>query len=465
MPSSHPNIVLIIGEDTGRHLSCYDPRGARTPNLDRLAAEGARFDFAFTHAPVCAPARSGLVTGRYPTSYGAHQMRSTVIDPPPMFTRYLKEAGYHVSWPTKTDFNFEMRPVEITDTAEWKEHLPREPFFVYRNIGETHESSMWADADRRKQLTSRLSAAELHDPAKVEVPPYLPDTPEVRRNIAHHYDHCTQVDKQVGDVLEQLEREGKADNTIVIFLADHGRGTPRSKRWLYDLGTHMPLIVRWPGRKGFSGGAVRNDLVGWVDIAPTLLAAAGIAAPAEFEGVSFLNEPSPRPYCFGHRGRMDEQFDSLAYVRDHRFRYIRNYRPDLPWSQRNHYQEQLASMQQWRELNAAGKLNAVQSAWFAPTKPQEELYDCVEDRWQIRNLASDPKYADKLAELRAAHEDWAARYGRYMLTPEREMVAAGIVTDRIEEYQKRVGPLPAHLQPKGGPWDVLGDPVASPSRA
>lgn len=454
---TRPNIVLLIGEDTGRHIGCYGEPAATTPNLDRLASQGARFDCAFSHAPVCAPSRSGLSTGCYPTSYAAHHMRSTALQPPPMFTRWLKDAGYHVSWPSKTDFNFEMSDRDITDRNPWDQKLPGQPFFVFTNFFETHESSMWADQAERKERTNLLSPDEFHNPADTVVPPYLPDTPEVRTDIAHHYDHVTQIDHRIGDVLDHLERAGVADNTIVIFLADHGRGTPRGKRWLYDLGLHMPLIIRWPGHDGFTGGVVRKDMVAWVDIAPTLLAAAGVEAPDHLQGVSFLDEPSSREICFSHRGRMDEQFDCLISARDRRFRYIRNYRPDLPWSQRNLYMEQLTTMQQWRRMNADGKLTPAQSMWFSPTKPAEELYDCDADPWQMNNLAADPAHARTLNHLSAATDQWIKNYGTHMLVDERDLIKQGLEADRIEEFQSRVAPLPPDLQPAGGPWDMFGE--------
>ncbi len=461
MPRDLPNLVLLVGEDTGRHLGCYGDPAAHTPNLDRLAARGARYTHAFTHSPVCAPSRAGLVTGCYPTTFGAHHMRSTALNPPPMFTRWLRDAGYHVSWPGKTDFNFQMNPQDVTDTEPWiGRELPRAPFFVYHNFGVTHESSMWADDEKYRRNTSRLAPDEFHDPADMTVPPYLPDTPEARRDIARHYDHVTQLDHEVGDVLPQLDEAGFADDTIVVFLADHGRGTPRSKRWLYDLGTHMPLLIRSPGR--IEPGTVDDRMVAWVDLAPTLLSLVGITPPEHMQGVPFLGPAAhgvePRRYCFMHRGRMDEQYDHVLAARDARFRYIRNRRPDLPWSQRNHYMEQLETMRVWRERHAAGRLNATQAMWFSPTKPAEELYDCEADPFEVRNLADSPEHRGKLEELRAALDGWVEGYLGYAAMDERELVRRGVVADRMEEYMQRVEPLPEGLQPAGGPWDMFGEP-------
>ncbi|MBN8524406.1 MAG: sulfatase [Planctomycetes bacterium] len=465
---NRPNILLIVGEDTGLHLGCYGDPDARTPALDAFAAQGLRATHAFTHCPVCAPSRSGLVTGLYPYSFGSHHMRSRMLDPPPMFTRALKDAGWRVSWPSKTDFNFEMRGREISDTRDWMaEGLPCEgPWFCYTNLGVTHESSMWPIAQddwsrHLHRLRDQLPPSDRHDPAGVHVPPYLPETPEVRADLARHHDNFTILDRQFADILAQLEASGQADNTIVIFLADHGAGIPRGKRWCYDLGTHLPLLVRWPGR--IAPGTVHQGMVGWVDIAPQILAWCGIETPPGMQGTPFLD--STREYCFGGRDRMDCQFDRIRFARSRRWRYIRNFRPDLPWAQRNAYMERMPSMAVWRRLHAEGSLTPVQAAWFARTKPAEELYDCEADPWQLRNLADDPACTAELQHHRAALDAHLESVGDLGSVHEDDLIARGVIADQREEYRSRIAPLPAPCDNLGGPWDYDGSPWHGPATA
>lgn len=463
MTDRKPNILLLVGEDTGRHLGCYGDPDACTPNLDRLAADGLRATRAFTHCPVCAPSRSGLVTGRLPYAIGSHHMRSTLRRPPPLFTRVLKDAGWHVRWPGKTDFNFELDPHEVTDTRDWQaEGFPAGPWFCYANINNTHESCMWPpdaweDWHRPYHLEREsMPGSRRCDPARLSLPPFLPDTAAVRADLARHHDNVRCLDDHVGRILAQLEAAGQADSTIVIFLADHGAGIPRGKRWCYDLGLHMPLLVRWPGR--IAPGTVHEGLVAWVDIGAQILAWCGLAQQPGCHGAPVLSGAS-RPFCFGGRDRMDEQFDRVRSARSGRCLYIRNYRPDLPWAQRNHYLERMPSMRDWRRLHAAGRLDALQSAWFAPRKPAEEFYDCELDPWQVRNLAGDPSVADELARHRTALDDHLAAVGDLGATPESELIAAGVVVDRMAEYRSRIAPLPPPCDNLGGPWDVDGGPL------
>ena len=262
------NFVWMICEDMGPELGCYADPQAITPNIDKLAAQGARFTRCFTHAPVCAPSRSGLITGAYPTTIGTHHMRSKLVSPPPTFTSYLRKAGYFAAWPGKTDFNFDVPPDSFDSTADWTRTRPRQPFFAYINFNDSHESSIRM-RDKFDRFTEPLTTTERHDPAKMKLPPYHPDTPETRRDLANYYDLVTAVDRKVGRVLKWLDEQGLAENTVLFLTGDHGRGLPRSKRWIYDSGIHVPLIVRWPGT--IKPGSVREDLVSFIDFAPTVL--------------------------------------------------------------------------------------------------------------------------------------------------------------------------------------------------
>jgi N-sulfoglucosamine sulfohydrolase len=448
---NRPNIIWIVGEDMGPELGCYGDRNAITPNLDRLASEGARFTRAFTHAPVCAPSRSGLITGMYPTTIGSQHMRSQLLQPPRTFTSYLRDAGYFVAWPGKTDFNFKIPKGAFDSTANWRTNLPRQPFFAFVNLFETHESQIRAPQQKLRNNLARLKPGEFRAPERMQLPPYHPDTPETRRDLANYYNLCTTVDYHVGDILRLLENNNLATNTVVIFFGDHGRGLPRSKRWVYDSGIHVPLIVRWPGT--IKPGTVREDLVSFIDFAPTMLALAGASIPTNMQGQVFLGPKTapPRKYIFAARDRMDEAPDRIRTVRSKQFQYIRNFHPELPYAQRIDYMEEMPTMRVWRKLNYEGKLNEAQKLFFRPTKPAEELYDVEADPHEIHNLVGDSKYAAVLKELRGALEQWITDTHDMGAMPEAEMVRRGLVADRLKEYAERVKPLEIPLTPKATP--------------
>jgi uncharacterized sulfatase len=270
------------------------------------------------------------------------------------------------------------------------------------------------------------------------LPPFWPDAPEVREEVARYYDLCTSVDYDLGDVLAWLEKQGLSDNTVVLFFGDHGRGMPRFKRWCYDTGTHTPLIVRWPGR--IAPGSVREDLVEFLDFPATALSLAGAQIPKDFDGQVFLgaNAAPPRKYAHAARDFMDETFDRIRSVRDARFRYVRNFAPELPYSQVISYMEIGKTMQVWRRWEAEGKLNEAQQSFFAPRKPKEELYDTASDPWELKNIASDPMYATQLAGLRAECDAWLERTADKGAAPVEQLIAQGIITERSEKYPERL---------------------------
>jgi arylsulfatase A-like enzyme len=283
-----PNILWISCEDISPRLGCYGDAVARSPNLDRLADEGMLFKHVYTVAPVCAPNRSGIITAMYPTTIGTHHMRTTHREeglptpysavPPPYvktFTEYLRAAGYYCTNNSKTDYQF-ATPVTAWDECGRKAHYRHrpdkdQPFFAVFNFTTTHESRNWPDPEET-------------EPSGVEVPPYYPDTLTVRKDIARLYDNIAKMDQQAGETLKQLQEEGLADNTIVFFWSDHGDGLPRAKRWLYDSGTHVPMIIRWPGR--IEPGSVNEDLVSSIDLGPTVLSLAGVNVPAHMQGLA-----------------------------------------------------------------------------------------------------------------------------------------------------------------------------------
>lgn len=438
--ADRPNIVWIVGEDMGPEQGCYGDAQAITPNMDRFATQGVRYTHCYTHTAVCAPTRSRWITGQYPIKIGSMHMRSVLKNPPTTFTKILRDAGYHVAWPGKTDFNFK-NPDDFRDSTEnwWKEDKPlQQPFFAYANFTQSHESQVRNDGNKYPKNTARLTPAQRHDPAKVTVPPFYPDAPEVREEIARYYDLVTAVDYEMGDVLAWLDRQGLAENTIVFITGDHGRGMARYKRWCYETGLRVPMLVRWPGH--IKPGTVSDELITFLDLSATAVDLAGVKVPESFDGQVIVGprKAAPRKYVPAARDYMDETYDRIRSVRDARYRYIRNYAPELPYAQIIGYMEIGRTMQVWRKWNAAGKLNDVQKIFFAPTKPKEELYDTENDPYEIRNIADDPKNAAKLAELRAACEAWVEKMHDKGAIPVEKLVADGVIEPRDKKYEERI---------------------------
>ena len=446
-----PNVGWIVAEDVSPNLGCYGDPDAVTPNLDKFAKQGARFTRCFTHAPVCAPSRSGLITGQYPTTLGSHHMRSKLTTPPPLFVDGLRKAGYFVAWPGKTDFNFDPPAHWADSTKNWVPNanvLPADkPFFAYVNIGVTHESQARASHYQYAKNTARLKPEQRHDPAKVTLPPYYPDTWEVRDNVAVYHDNATAMDYTVGDILKALDDRKLSDNTVVFFFGDHGSCLPRGKRWLYDSGIRVPLLVRWPGK--IEPGSVREDLVCFLDFAPSVLNIAGAEVPKAMVGRAMLGDkPQPAPrYVFSCRDRMDESYDRIRSVRGERFHYLCNFHPELPYAQWINYMDEMPVMRAWRRLAFEGKLTPTQSLFMARAKPKEELYDTQADPHEVKNLAGSKQHAAALAEMRAALDQWIKDTKDLGEVPEKELIKRGVVKDVLTaEYDERV-----KLHPKTPP--------------
>ena len=426
VPADRPNILWISCEDINPRLGCYGDPVARTPHLDQLATEGMRFTRTFTSAPVCAPCRSGIITGMYQTSIGTHHMRTTHKAPglptpyhavPPAyvktFTEYLRATGYYCTNCVKTDYQFGL-PVtawdECSKTAHWRNRTNKDqPFFAIFNFTSTHESKNWPDP-------------EVTDPASVSVPPYYPDTLAVRKDIARLYDNIEIMDRQAGDILKQLNEDGLADNTIVFFWSDHGDGLPRKKRWIYDSGTHIPMIIRWPGR--IKPGRVNEQLISSIDFGPTVLSLANVPIPMHMQGQAFLGDQKkePRTYVFSARDRFDASYDMVRSVRDRKYRYIRNYYPEKPYVLWIPYRNRGPAMQEILRLEAEGKLEGAQKLWLQNSRPPEELYDCEIDPHNVKNLATDPKYRPVMERLGNALDEWRRDTKDMGDIPEEQMV-------------------------------------------
>jgi arylsulfatase A-like enzyme len=425
--SDRPNILWITGEDMGPQLSCYGFLSTRTENIDRLASEGTRFTHAFTSAPVCSSSRSGFMTGMYQTSIGAHNHRSHRTDGyrlpkgAALITERLREAGYFtcnvreiapgVTGSGKTDFNFTVD--KEFDGTHWNQRAKGQPFFAHLNFTAPHKGPSFPRA--------RKVNKSLVDPAKLELPPYWPDHPVVRDEYANFLDAIQLLDTEVGATLDALKKDGLAQNTVVFFFGDNGRCLIRGKQWCYDAGLHIPLIVRWPGGDA-KPGAVRDDLVSALDLSATALWLAGVTLPAGLHGRPLFGpQAQPRGEVYSARDRCDMTMDRIRTVRDKRFRYIRNFMPDRPYTQWNQYIENsYPTLGVMKELHGQGKLNATQSLFMAPAKPPEELYDVLADPHEVNNLAASKPHQGTLLAMRAKIDRWVWEtndQGRFPETP------------------------------------------------
>ncbi len=415
-PQKRPNILWISTEDMSPHLGCYGDKVAKTPNIDRLASQGIRYTNVFTTAAISAPCRAGIITGMYQTSIGCMHMRTTsyrrsVDNPieftavPPhyvkTFTEYLRTAGYYCTNNAKTDYQFAKDPVPVSiwDECGQKAHYrnrpdKNQPFFSVFNYLGTHESQNW-------DITNVKT-----DPRKVIVPPYYPDNEIIRKNIAKMYDNIARLDSIVGVLLNELEKEGELKNTIIFFWGDHGDGLPRSKRWLYDSGLNIPLIIKWPDNS--NSGTVDDRLISSIDFGPTVLSLAGVPVPSHMQGIPFLGNQAgkPRDAVFAARDRVDESYDMIRSVRTKRYLYIRNFYPNEPFNIWVPYLNNMPIYKEMLRLDAEGRLSGPQKSWMAYSRPPEELYDIKTDPYQINNLANDPKLCGILEEMRKRQIEW-----------------------------------------------------------
>ena len=454
---AQPNIMLMVVEDLGPRIGAYGDPLARTPNIDRLAAEGVRYTNVFTTSGVCAPSRAALITGMHQQAIGAQHMRTasfgrlnegalgTFSTPgpayeavPPAFVKgfpeRLRAAGYFTMNNVKTDYQFG-EPFTIWDRSgdavSLADRDPDKPFFFMLSHFGTHESGMFrrgfADQFEWSKRIFALNDAglarlnERTDPARVAVPAYLPDTPEVRSDIARHYDNIAVMDLWVGERLEELRAAGLLESTVVIWTTDHGDGLPRAKRTIYDSGLHVPFIVRLPNRE--RAGTVDARLVSFVDLAPTLLSLAGVSVPSHLHGQDFLDEAAPRRrYVHAARDRLDELPDRSRAVRDARFKYLRNYLPERPLLGVLYFRENLASMAELRRLHREQALAPTLREYLEPVRPPEELYDLADDPDEMRNRVDDPAFRDELHRLRTELDRWLNEVGDLSVQPEVDMV-------------------------------------------
>jgi len=431
-PEKRPNILWISTEDMSPHLGCYGDDAARTPNIDKLASQGIRYTNVFTTAAISAPCRAGIITGMYQTSIGCMHMRTTsyrrsadnpiqfTAVPPhyvKTFTEYMRTAGYYCTNNAKTDYQFAGNnvPASIWDECNNKAHYKNrpdksQPFFAVFNWTGTHESQNWNISNVKTDLK------------KIKVPPYFPDNEIIRKNLAKMYDNIARLDSVVGALLTELEREGELNNTIIFFWGDHGDGLPRAKRWLYDSGLNIPLIIKWPDRS--NAGTTDDRLISSIDFGPTVLSLAGIPVPAHMQGIPFLGaqQGEPRDAVFAARDRVDESYDMIRSVRTQDYLYIRNYYPNEPFPIWVPYLSNMPIYKEMLRLDAEGRLTGPQKDWMAYSRPPEELYDVKADPFQINNLINDPGLKSVLANLRKRHDQWTLETGDLGHMNENEMI-------------------------------------------
>ncbi|MFG0335173.1 MAG: sulfatase, partial [Maioricimonas sp. JB049] len=453
-----PNILWIIVDDMSANFSCYGETAIETPHVDRLAAHGTRFSRAFVTAPVCSTCRSAFITGRYQTSIGAHHHRSgrgeekihlpkKIVPTPTLF----QQAGYHTSiggWPNrkgrlgKTDYNFEWDE-SMYDGADWSGRKPGQPFFAQIQLpGGKRRGGTTASAKRFRE-TARRELGSVTPLDAVELPPYYPDEPVLIDDWAAYLDAVRYTVMVVGQILDRIDREGVLDETVVLFMTDHGISHARGKQFLYDEGLHVPLVIAGPG---VESGIVRNDLVEHIDIAATSLGLAGIAVPGWMQARDILSaDYEPRDAVYAARDRCDETVDHLRSVRTKRFKYIRNFLPQRPHLQPNAYKDRKSILIALREAHAAGRLDDVQEQLFAPTRPPEELYDLEQDPHEIRNLASDPDNAGTLRDMRERLERWMEETGDQGRMPEPKAMFESDMALYVETLRRRQAD-PEHLR-------------------
>lgn len=415
-----PNILYIALEDITPMMGCYGDDYARTPVFDHLAAEGIRYTNAHSVAPVCSVSRSSIVTGMYPSTIGTLHHRSGGL-PAPAFLKFVSnlmgDAGYYTT-NHKGDYNvvgmkYDLQGKKGGDTPWRRRPDKSQPFFSKIDFGECHSSvTKTAENVIVQQRLNRLQPGDFHDPAAAPLPSFHPDDPVFRRSWARYYDAVTQVDYRTGEVLDALKQDGLWDDTIIIVWADHGVGMPRGKHTVWEQGTHVPLIVRFPEKfqhlAPAKPGSVIDDLVCLMDMAPSVLTLAGLTPPETMQGRPLLvkGDTEKREFLVAMRNRLDTRTQFVRSIRDKRYRYLRHFFPHRPYAPYETYLWEAPLYDRFQELALAGKLEGPQAEYARRFKDIEQLYDSESDPEMIHNLADDPAYADVLKQMRQRLHDW-----------------------------------------------------------
>jgi len=424
--AKRPNILWLIAEDFGAHLSCTGTKEVRTPNIDKLATEGVRYT-RFYNGMVCSVSRSSFMTGMHAVSIGAHNHRTLDKKMLPEgvkpLTSWMREAGYFtanlVTLPEpcdfkgsgKTDWNFQFEGPDF-DSKDWADLKSHGPFYAQINFKETHRD---------------YKSPKKADPAKVELPPYYPDHPIARQDWADYLDAATELDRKIGLVLEALQKDGLADDTIVIFFGDNGQSHVRGKQFCYEEGFRVPLVIRWPKNfpapANFKPGTLDDRLLDGIDLAPTMIDIGGAAKPPKMQGRICLGPrtEAPREYVFGSRDRCDETPMRIRAVANGHYRYIHNFTPEVPFLAANAYKEkQYPVWNLLKTLHAEGKLTPAQEVLCQPRMPDQELYNLDTDPFEIHNLANStaPEDQAQLKKLRGVLDQWIIDVDDQGRTPE-----------------------------------------------
>ncbi|MEL6107919.1 MAG: sulfatase [Planctomycetota bacterium] len=440
---SRPNLVLMIADDMNwDDCGCYGHPSIRTPNIDRLASEGLRFEHAYLTTNSCSPSRASIITGRYPHNTGAEQLHWPIPSGTNTFVQRLKTAGYYTAAAGKWHLGDAVRDhfdkIYEASTAGFvlpsgQDGKPSKMIAAQPSGCEDWEKAI-DERDKSKPFFMWLAALDPHReysdraldpphmPSDVIVPPHLPDTPDVREDLRMYYDEIGRLDSYVGKVMAKLSDQGVADNTLVLFISDNGRPFPRDKTTLYDGGIRTPWIVRWPDK--ITAGETTDALVSSVDIAATFIELSHGSEQANApgflsssEGKSFAHvlrdsTRSHRQYAFGEDHWHDYE-DHARCVTDGRFKLIRNDYVDLPSTPSADAGRGL-SWQNMLKLNAEGKLKREQKACFRSPRPAWELYDLRRDPGELTNRVDDPAFASVRSRLQKALQRWTKETADYI---------------------------------------------------
>ena len=512
-----PNIIWFVAEDISPRFAAFGDSTAFTPTIDAISSKGVVFQNAFTVSGVCAPSRSSMITGCYPSSIGTQHMRQAkgviplagvpsynAVPPPDVkaFPELLRANGYWTASYRKLDYQFGS-PFTIWDTISdaptWRMRANSEkemPFFIYNTYEITHEVNIWPDSTKTnffqqmKVDVSKLAPDVIKRPPldslntfisldDVEVPPYLPNTELARDHIQRLYYNSMRMDQQIAKVIADLKEDGLEDDTILFFMSDHGDCLPRAKRWLYDSGTKSPLVIYIPPKylpKGFEQPRNENNLYSFVDLPPTVLEMAGIEIPSWMQGKSIIStlEEQPRTYVYGSRDRMDNRYDIRRSIRSKQYKYIKNFEPEKPYQQQITFLERMPLMHQILEMNANDELNEVQSDWLADTKPKDELYDISNDPYEIHNLAKDSTYTEIKNNLETDLMSWMNRIDDKYKIPEQEQAESAwpngeqpiteavkfeLNDGKLKMTSATKGATIAYQIPDSNRWEIYSQPI------
>ncbi len=483
-----PNILWLVAEDQSPYFfPMYGDSTISLPNLEALALDGVVFMNAYSPVPVCAPARSSIITGMYPTTLGTHNMRvhtpwnpdnqpqigipsysPIVPEGTLMFPSLLRKKGYYTTNGPKEDYNFQKLESawnESSAEAHWRNQDGEKPFFSVFNFNVCHESGIW------KQGENELFVS----PDSVPVPPYFPDNKIIRHDLAVNYSNLKRMDDQIGEIVQQLKEDGLYDNTIIFFYGDHGGPFPRHKRALYETGTKVPMIVKF--LKSEKQSDTDDRFISFIDLAPTILSLANIKPPkvmqgkAQFGKFKVVKKPN---YVFTTSDRFDGFYDRLRAVRSERYKYIKNFNVDISNVLPVVYRQQMPMMKKLDAMYAKGELDSVQSLWFKIPKPEEELYDLENDPYELANLVDRPELQDTLAHLRTVLKDWIKETNDLGQYPEKKLIEKWLTDgkqpqlppleleekdDKIRLISKKTDATVLWKQPQDSIWSIYSEPL------